>query len=160
MGTRVVILALLLWSSVAHAQLYMVQNTSDAGTGSLRAAILNANPVGGSIIVDASGTVVLASPLPALADMVTITGPGAATFTIQGSATVTPVLTIAGNVQRTGMTVTGGANASGNGGGIAVTSGSLALNDSVVSGNSAQAGAAVVTAGNLTIRRTTITSNT
>ncbi|HZJ66247.1 MAG TPA: right-handed parallel beta-helix repeat-containing protein [Kofleriaceae bacterium] len=159
MGTRVVILALLLWSSVAHAQLFMVQNVNDAGTGSLRAAIIGANPVGGSIIVDTSGTIVLASPLPALQDLVTITGPGAATFTVQGSATVVPVFSVAGNVTLTGMTITGGANASGNGGGIAVTSGSLALNDSVVSGNSAQAGAAVVASANLTIRRSTITGN-
>lgn len=161
MGTRVVILALLLWSSVAHAALIQVSNTADTGVGSLRNAIINANTATGTntIAINTSGTIMLATPLPALGFNLTVTGPGAGQLTIQGSASPAPVLTITGTVQISGVTIRGGNNASGNGGGILVSSGSLTLIDSVITANTAQQGSAIFANATLTIRTSTISGN-
>ena len=68
---------------------YTVTNTSDSGTGSLRQAITDANTAGGTNTVDltgVSGTIALASVLPALASNITIDGPGASTLTVNGES--------------------------------------------------------------------------
>jgi len=112
-----------------------------------------------SIVISVNGTITLASPLPAVSHTTTITGPGADRLTVQGSATASPVFTTSGTITLSAMTIAGGSNSSGNGGGIAVTSGSLVLLNSVVTGNSAALGGAISSVGTLTIRRSTITGN-
>lgn len=156
---RVVVLALLLWASAAHATTFVVSNVNDAGAGSLRAAITSANGAQGSnaITIDATGAINLATPLPPLHFTLTIMGPGAKQLTIRGDGTA-PVFTIDGAVQLSGMSITGGANA-GNGGGIALTAGSLLLRDSVIAGNTAALGSGIHAAGPLTILGSTISGN-
>jgi hypothetical protein len=162
MGIRqVVVLALVLWHSVAHA--IPVTNTNDAGAGSLRDAITQANQAQGSntIAISATGTIALVSPLPVMSFTLTITGPGADKLTIQGSASPSPVLSISGAVQISGLTIRGGSNAGGNGGGILVTTGSLVVLNSTITGNTALTGSGIYsTTGSLIIQGSTITDNT
>lgn len=163
MGIRLpVILALLAWHPVAQAASYSVTNTNDAGAGSLRAAIMSAATGTNTIAITATGTINLASPLPALGAGVTITGPGAAQLTIRCSAGTFPIFVISGAAQLSGMTIKDGQNNSGGtGGGILVSAGaSLVLLDSVVSGNSASLGGGIYANGPLTIQRSTISGNT
>lgn len=81
--------ALLITSSPAAAAQFTVMNTDDDGVGSLRQAIISANsdPGADEITFDASvtGTVSLASSLPAITAPLTITGPGIASLTIDGN---------------------------------------------------------------------------
>ncbi|MFW6098274.1 MAG: hypothetical protein ACOC9Z_09355 [Chloroflexota bacterium] len=58
----------------------IVSNVNDAGGGSLRQAIMDANALPGADVIDitAMGTVTLLSPLPTITDSVTIQGPGRA----------------------------------------------------------------------------------
>lgn len=164
MATRLVVVSVVLvvlaWSSVAHAQIIMVENTNNDGPGSLRAAIAEAAEASGSTVaINVTGTIVVATPLPAVNVAMTITGPGASQLTIQGSAQAAPVFTFGGTVQLSGVTITGAAS-SGNGGGILVTGGALTLLDSALSANSAMAGSAIHSTGTLTVRRTTVSGNT
>lgn len=165
MGNRLVVsLALLLmWHPVAHATAFTVTSTADTGAGSLRSAITNANAAQGSntIMISATGTITLASPLPAVSFTLTITGPGADKLTIQGGPGPAPVLASDGAVQLSGVTITGGANAGGNGGGILVTGGSFILLSSVVTGNTALLGGGIYSSlGSITVLSSTISGNT
>lgn len=163
MGIRLAVsLALLVWHSVAYAAAFTVTNTDDTGTGSLRAAITNANAAKGSntITISANGKIVLASPLPLLGFTLTITGPGADKLTIQGSPGPAPVLTSNATLQLSGVTITGGANAGNNGGGILVMGGSLTLLNSTITGNTAALGGGIYSAGELVILSSTISGNT
>ncbi len=64
------------------------------------------------------------------------------------------------NVTISGVTITGGDNANGNGGGIDITRGSsLTLVESTVTGNFARQGGGIHNAGDLTIERSTIDNN-
>src|SRR5262252_8501470 len=69
----------------ARAAAFNVTNTNDSGTGSLRQAILDANSTPGADTINFSvtGTILLESVLPNLADDVTISGPGANALTVQ-----------------------------------------------------------------------------
>src|SRR4051812_5363070 len=162
MGNRLVVgLALLMWHSVAHAASFTVTNTGDTGAGSLRAAITAASNAGpNTILITANGTIALASSLPTLVGSLTITGPGADKLTIQGSPGA-PVLSSIATLQVSGVTITGGANAGGNGGGILVTNGALTLLNSVITGNTAILGGGIYsTVGSLTVLSSTISGNT
>ncbi|HEX8107094.1 MAG TPA: choice-of-anchor Q domain-containing protein [Kofleriaceae bacterium] len=163
MGIRLAIsLALLMWHSVAHAVSFTVTNTEDAGPGSLRQALINASNGGtNTILISATGTIALASPLPMASGTLTISGPGADKLTIQGSPGPAPVLSSTATLQVSGVTITGGANAAGNGGGIQVMGGSLTLLNSTITGNTAALGGGIYsTVGSLTILSSTISGNT
>jgi MYXO-CTERM domain-containing protein len=165
----VVVLALLLSHSVAHAALFTVKNANDSGPDSFRQALIDANMSPGphtiifSLSAPGPATVTLASPLPSVIVALTVTGLGADQLTIQGSG-ASPVLTLSAGVQLqlSGVTIKGAVNSAGNGGGIAVTvaDGTLILLDSVVTGNSASSGSGIFSMGTLTIRRSSITGNT
>ncbi len=73
-------------ADLAAQATFVVTNTNDAGAGSLRQAILdaNANPGPDLVSIAAVGTIHLASALPAVTDAVTIQGPGAALFSVDG----------------------------------------------------------------------------
>src|SRR4051794_19149427 len=64
----------------ARAATFTVSNTNDAGAGSLRAAIINANTAGGADTIDFSvgpGSVISpGSLLPPITEALTIDGPG------------------------------------------------------------------------------------
>ncbi len=79
-------ITMLAGSGLASAATFQVTNLNDAGAGSLRQAVLNANAsLGADLIVfntSVSGTVNLTSGPLELLDSVTVTGPGAATLAI------------------------------------------------------------------------------
>ena len=66
---------------------YKVTNNHDSGSGSLRAAILNANVCGGKILIShkVKGRIELLSALPSLAANITILGPGEKVLTVSGA---------------------------------------------------------------------------
>jgi hypothetical protein len=164
MGTRLVVsLVLLMWHSVAYATSFTVTNTNDSGAGSLREAIDAANRGGSNSITfsaTATGTIALATPLPALVGTLTIAGPGADKLTIQGSPDPAPVLTSGGSLQLSGVTLTGAVN-TGNGGGILVTGGSLVLRNCTITGNTAAGGGGIYSSlGEISVLTSTISGNT
>ncbi|CAN5468771.1 hypothetical protein BH10BAC3_BH10BAC3_11060 [soil metagenome] len=69
-------LCLLLFVSVCEAATFNVLNTNDAGVGSLRQAILDANALAGShvIVFSIPGTITLSSNLPVLTKSMAFTG--------------------------------------------------------------------------------------
>ncbi len=73
-------------ADIPHPTTFHVTNTNDAGDGSLRQAMLDAESNFGDDTIlfdsDVSGTINLASPLPDLDESVTITGPGADAVTV------------------------------------------------------------------------------
>src|SRR6187200_1669864 len=75
-------------SSAGAAVNDTVTTLDDSGTGSLRAAIEDANANGGGTISFApglTGTIGLASDLPEITESVTITGPGATSVTVDAN---------------------------------------------------------------------------
>jgi hypothetical protein len=126
-----------------------VLNTDDAGPGSLRDAITRANALPGpdtiSFAPDVTGTIALNAPLPDLEHALTIDGPGASALAVAPSrAPGTPVFGIftvpaGATVGISGLTITGGHNSAGGGGGIS-NSGTLTVTDSTLSGNLAVGG--------------------
>lgn len=167
MGIRLaLVVGLLAWqSAVAHAAtiVYDIGNTDNEGPGSLRQAILDANGSGIDALIrldGVTGTIVLATSLDAVVGAVTITGPGADNLTILG-ATGGAVLTFGGPAVVTGVTIQGGSNLDGKGGGIRVLAGAeLHLSDSVIKGNRAGQGGGIYTEGTLLIKKSTISNNT
>ena len=164
---------------------FSVTTTSDSGAGSLRQAMLDANAdmSGPHIITFAvTGTITLASTLPAVTQPMTITGPGVDQLTITGNNTfgifdVPNSLSISDATIRGGFSPNaafGGAfqvggtlivdrcvvrdNTSGGGigGGIAVISGSATVTDSLFTNN---VGVSVIHGGSLTLRNTTLSNN-
>ena len=82
-------------AQVVQALSYTVSNLNDAGPGSLRQAITSANttaPVADVITFTVSGTITLASALPAITSVVDIQGQ-----TATGASAGTPTITIDGN---------------------------------------------------------------
>ncbi|HWY76886.1 MAG TPA: choice-of-anchor Q domain-containing protein [Verrucomicrobiae bacterium] len=69
------------------ASTYVVSSTADSGPGSLRQAILDSNAGGGGDIslAGVSGTIILASDLPAITASVNILGLGTNVLTVSGS---------------------------------------------------------------------------
>jgi hypothetical protein len=146
-----------------HVQtIITVTNTNDSGSGSLRDAITQANSDndGDTIEISATGTITLASSLPAIAANMTIQGPGAGNLAVSG-ANAHGIFTVNSGttVSITGITIANGAT-SGNGGGIS-NSGVLTLNSDAFSGNSATgSGAAIVNnVGPLTVTNSIFVGN-
>ena len=92
MKPRILFLFTLLCAAITslqsiHAATLAVTNTNDSGSGTLRQAILDANANAGTdtITFEAglTGAIQLESALPALADNVTITGPGPNVLTVK-----------------------------------------------------------------------------
>lgn len=88
-GTGVGALAAALLASPAGAATFTVTNLNDAGAGSLRDAIDDANLSAGEDTIDFGpsvlGTITLASDLPSISEGVTISGPGSGSLTISGA---------------------------------------------------------------------------
>jgi hypothetical protein len=89
---------------------YAVKTTADAGQGTLRQALLNANALPGTHAVrfflgDAPSTIKLASPLPAITGAVTIEGPPGDVAEIGSSTNVGSRRTRLLNPQRAALTI-------------------------------------------------------
>lgn len=138
----------------------------DDGSGvcTLRAAIEEANALGGADITEfsVSGTIILGTALPSITQALTINGPGAEQLTISGNHSVRPFY-IGGNTNVTlaGITIRDGV--AGDGGGIyCPDSTSLTISHSTLHGNSAtsEGGGIYCAAGEITITNSTISGNT
>ena len=138
----------------ASALSYPVESNANAGTGSLRAAIQEANAHGGldSIQIEVSGTIELDEKLPAVTDDVTIAGPGADALSIRRVAgphfRILDFVSVDATVRD--LTVTGGIDEAG--GGILNSGGNLTLVRVVVAGNEAlneSSAAALATGGGI-----------
>lgn len=156
----------LLFCSVnkAEAATYTVLNTNDSGPGSLRQSIVDANTNAGAdiIIFNAGviGTITLVTALPDITGALTITGPGANVLSVSGNNNSRVFLITGGvTVNINNLTITGG-NVASNGGGIYVDGSILNLNNSVVSNNTANAGAGLCILPNILIGSATITNST
>jgi len=138
----------------AYTQTFVVSNLNDAGTGSLRAAIdsANATSAGDSTLIrfGVHGTIILASPLPAIARKVAIDATSAPTHVSGGPPVVAldcnrhPGLRFAagsGGSQLLGVAVDDA-----NGNGVTLNASSVTLNDNYIGLN--LAGAAVGNGGN------------
>ena len=144
----------------------LVSNAGDSGTGSLRAAIEQANATPDTITFAPSvtGTIVLSTALPDLASNMVISGPGALVLTVARSAAPgTPdfgIFAVQGGatVTLSGVTIRNGA-ASFEGGGIH-NDGALTLTDAVLDGNYAPFGGGIYNDGTMTITRCKITGGT
>lgn len=154
----------------AQAATFNVTNLSDAGAGSLRQAIIDANTAAGldSITFQAglTGTITLTSGQLAVTDSVTITGPGAAALSVSGnnasrvfylynsSATI--------DVTISGLTISGG-NAS-IGAGVIDFDENLTLDSVTISGNTSTGDGGGLWADGfsmtLTVQNSRITGNT
>jgi hemolysin type calcium-binding protein len=162
--------ALLIVPAAAQAADYPVTNNNDAGSGSLRQAILDANATPGvpdTITISVPGppnTVALASALPAISDDVTITGPGKTDFIVDGGFAFQPFRVNTGKtVSISDLTVTKGACFDGtcsNAGGAIYNQGNLTLdNVAVTSSITVTIGGAIFNSGTLTLNNSTVASN-
>jgi hypothetical protein len=142
-----------------------VRNLNDSGAGSLRQAILDANRLAGDHTITFApgvvGTISLATPLPNLSNNIDLEGPGAGNLTVEpatgihfGMFDITSGVT----VTLAGLTITGGLADSG--GGIRNDSGTVTVRQCTVSGGSALNGGGIANFGTLTIDGSTITGNT
>jgi len=151
----IVLAAAFLFTTAGFGQTtYTVTTTDDSGSGSLRQAMLDAESSSGADIIDAtgvSGTITLASALPAITQDLTISGPGAANLAISGNTLYRPFFITGGIVQISDLSIIngqaqggspayGGGGGAGMGGGLYIDAGSLVLNSVTFSGNSAVGG--------------------
>ena len=156
-------LAMGLSVSDAHAATFTVSNTSDAGAGSLRQAILDANAAAGDDFIDATGvngTIFLASALPDLSNIVLR---GSQFLTVDGNNAVRVFNIPSATVVISGLGIFNGTAA--NGGGINNGSGRLTLLGVSLFGNTAtgaaatNGGGALYSAGPVVVRDSRFSSN-
>ena len=156
----------------AYSYGIQVTTTADAGAGSLRQAIDDANSTPGNdqisfnLTGSSSYTIALASALPNILDAstsgtLTITGLGASSLTIDANKGNFSIFTIntGGDLTISGVTVSR-ANISGNGGAFN-NSGNLTISNSTLSGNFASNGGGIFNnvSGTATITNSTISGN-
>jgi hypothetical protein len=160
---------MLLVPSAAAAADHPVSNTHDAGAGSLRQAINEANadpgPGADTITINTTGTVTLQSALPAITHDVAITGPGPSRFTLNGANSFQVLRVQSGIVSISGLTMTHGrcANLSCGfaGGGLYNFGGDVTLSGVAITSNTARSvGGGSYNTGTLTIQNSTVSSNT
>lgn len=145
---------------------FAVTNSLDAGAGSLRQAVIDANAAGGAdeIVFDPTLNGSLISLLSGeleITDSLSILGPGAGLLSISaGNASrVFNITDSLSNVTIEGLTITAGSVGSGLYGGGVHNLGTLTIANSILSGNQGGWGGAVASAGTLTITATTISGN-
>jgi len=142
-----------------------VTSLADAGDGTLRAAILqaNSNPDADTISFapGVNGTISLNSALPALSTDIFLNGPGAASLTVSAANTTTPYrvfeVSAGANTTIAGLTIQGG-RVQEDGGGI-LNNGSLTLVQSTVQECVGDGGGGVRNNGTMAIYASTIQNN-
>ncbi len=146
----------------AQAATFTVTTLSDAGAGSLRQAIADANLAVGAdtILFGLSGTITLASTLPSITDVAGLAIDGAGqTVTISGNnAVLVMQVAVGATLSLNNLTIANGAGSSG--GGLQNAGTSIVAN-STFSGNSASFGGAINNASNvLSVTNSTFSNNT
>jgi hypothetical protein len=142
---------------------FLVTNLGDAGTGSLRQVIIDANSTVGQDTIEFAGslnggTITLTSGELSISDPLIVNGLGANSLTINGNNS-SRIFNISSQVDIQGLTITGGAEVNfGFGGGI-TNSGVLIINKSVISNNEASFGGGIDNEGIITILNSTISGN-
>jgi predicted outer membrane repeat protein len=138
--------ALATFASSAGAATITVTNTNDAGAGSLRQALADANPGDVIDLTGLSGAITLTTGQLEIDDAVTITGPGPSVLSIDGNG-ASRVFQMdedlgGGTVTISGVTITGGNAGDNQGGGINFYcdfgAGSLVLDDVAVTNNQSE----------------------
>jgi len=166
-----VLLLALIPAGAAKAAPFVVSNTEDSGSGSLRAAIEAAgtDPGEDTIEIDGTGTIELESALPVITEDLAIAGPGAGSLTIEpAAATGFRIFSFSDGVTGSlrGLTISGGTSQQG--GGIRNGSGALTLERVAIVGNEARdeggtdvaaEGGGVFSEGPLTVRESVIRGN-
>jgi parallel beta-helix repeat protein len=180
-GAALTVGAVLAGMGPASAATFTVTNTADAGVGSLRQAVLDANGAAGAddIVFDPTvfntpQTISLLTGQLQTTGPLTVMGPGASLLTVRRdpgaanfrvfdiTAAAVPAVTISG------VTITGGVSAAGDGGGIncaGAVGQALNVIDSAITGNSATGtndGGGIAVGANtaLTLQRTVVSGNT
>jgi hypothetical protein len=160
---------------------FPVTTLADAGAGSLRQAILDANATPGddTITFEVTGTISLVSALPNLSSNIDIQGPGARSLTVSASGGPYSVLAITSGatVILSGLTLSNaGATGLVNNGNLTVnnctirdnnhsgvlnnSTGTLTINNSTISGNHEQlGGGGIGNFGTLTLNNSTVSGN-
>jgi Calx-beta domain/Bacterial Ig-like domain len=156
--------------------IFTVTNINDAGAGSFRQAITDANTAAtnDNIVFDAAGvfatpqTINLLTVLPAISNGdLTITGTGAGNLTVRRSTSAAAnfgIFSVAAttvNMVFDGLTITGGT--AGSGAGITGSTQNLTVRNSVIAGNTGGTGGGIYiptgAAGLLTVQNSTISGN-
>ena len=157
--------------TIQNDEVLIVTNADDAGAGSLRQALLDANANAGAdtiqfepVFFGTPRTITLASALPDITGSVTINGPGANLLTVSGNNTGRVFfINFDLTVSLSGMTMTGGNGVgtfSGFGGGI-LNLGTLTVANSIISGNTVTgSGGGIFNNSTLTVTNSAITGNT
>lgn len=164
----------LLTTGAADAASFEVTNLDDAGAGSLRQAILDANALAGADVITfqsgLTGTITLSTGQMDITDSVSIVGPGAANLTIDADRTSRIFYLYNGagviDVTISGLTLTGGQETIG--GAIVdfdenLTLDSMVLDDNIASGDGLGDGGALWASGfnmTLTISDSVLSGNT
>lgn len=146
---------------------FTVTSAGDSGDGSLRQAIADANAAAGADVIEfdaglAYQTIALSSGRLGISDDLTINGLGPGQTFVSGSgASQVFYIGVNATVAINGLTVTGGKQSSGLGGGIYLDlGGTLSMDNSQVVGNSALWGGGIYNNdGTLTLKGCTISSN-
>src|ERR1035437_5600729 len=168
MKTKLAIIGLATVSALALGSApvatFTVANTTDSGSGSLRQAILDANAASGDDLITftVTGTITLASALPAINDNTTIAGPGTNLLTISGNNAVQVFTVNAGTTTTiTGLSIANGkATGYANGAGVSNAGTLTILNCALVNNqNFAGWGGAVFNSGDLAIINSTFSGN-
>jgi hypothetical protein len=156
-----------------EAATFTVTNLDDAGAGSLRQAVLDANAAAGPDIIEfqaaLSGTITLSTGQIAISDSVSIQGPGPSTITVNGNSASRIFYLYSGagliDVAISGLTLSGGSGVT-FGGAIIDFGENLELDNVAISGCSATAGGGAVAATDLggdgmqfTVRNSNISGN-
>lgn len=157
------------WISIlapVHAATFLVTNLANAGPGSLRQAVLDANATAGADEVTfqsgLSGTIVLSGSAILSDDDLVVHGPGAGLLSVSGSSQGSFWITSGAEVTLSGLKICCAYASMHYGGGVYVDGGSLTLTDSVVSNNSAShagGGLFLRGGGSHVIRNTSIVNN-
>lgn len=165
-----VVAASLVVSGSALGDTFTVTNDNDAGRGSLRQAIIDANARSGRDTITfapkVSGTIDLESTLPALQGAVELRGPGAEKLTVRRNpAPDTPRFGIFVTLQRSIVTISdlriSGGRAPYGGGIYGGSDGELTIQNVVFATNAANWwGGAIKSWGGLTVRDSTFSANT
>jgi hypothetical protein len=156
------LLVALPYASPAWAKTFTVTNLNDSGTGSLRAAINDAEARAGKdeiVFADGlSGTITLGPELPTITDRAGLVIDGGGGVTVSGNNAV-QVLEVApkAKLDLRSLTVSDGSNIVG---GAIFNAGTLKVTNSTFSGNRATTGGAIENAGTLEVTNSTFFGNT